>query len=960
MSCKKLIHCIGLAIAEKGLKGLAGAVPFGAVVYDIAFNARERYLKVCVPGNELQEISFAANATPDQIKGQVAEVIEEIKKNATPAIAGELKNPEIEQKLKSYLQQVPSAIRASMRRPSDPSGKSLSSGFSLGKGDAFVKLLPENLPKFKPGESPVGNWKLVELLGVGGFGEVWKAEHPTLKGIPPVALKFCLSPESAKFIRHEGQLLSRIMECSANNPGIVKLKQAYIDSEINCLEYEFVNGGDLCGLLADWLQLSKEKRIQVALQMLLNLARTIAPLHRMNPPIVHRDLKPANILIVKIDNKILLKVTDFGIGGFASKQHLDQNTKGFDQSNILTQTLRGSHTPLYASPEQQKGETPHPTDDVHSLGVIGLQLLLCDLTIGPTGDWDVELKELGVNEKLIEILKTCLARQSRRFQDASILASELQKLINEKPEGSVSKIIPKQETLKTEEKPQNSETNNNVWQNISKQKKRPTKPSNLKIKKISFVIASAIVVVLISLFAVLNPSKKNLAEINLIQADATNPKNPQVNVNLQKTQNLAFSFDGDWQITHTKSGSKISRTVKGKDVLDKNSGSVFSWNKIGDEITVIATPKMWDKLKIDVSNPNILKGKTNKGTNVIWERINETQKNNQATNNNTSIESKGVLLNDNKSEIHNNVKNDVKDYPKMSKNNTSSGEKYPKSISPNQEFDITQSFTELRKAFVVNSVWYDEKSNHQITVLSLENGSLTARFEIQPEVIRIIKCKFYDNIFSWKHTDATILKGPPGADFQGEIKKDDKGFFIRLKIPGSVRPAILLRRIENSTNSSEKNMDLVQPKTNEKVITTKSETSSAIKLEILEPFSVRNTGKKYYLTIPENFSKVEVGFYQDSPNNITLNGAWNSLLTINENKIVAFKKDPVLNQMKTFVFENYTNNTTYKILNNYQIEKDVKLIDVTKQVKIGSNEVFFYHEQKKEMLMGLIFKIYTK
>lgn len=542
MSCKKLIHCIGLAIAEKGLKGLAGAVPFGAVVYDIAFNARERYLKVCVPGNELQEISFAANATPDQIKGQVAEVIEEIKKNAPPAIAGELKNPEIEQKLKSYLQQVPSAIRASMRRPSDPSGKSLSSGFSLGKGDAFVKLLPENLPKFKPGESPVGNWKLVELLGVGGFGEVWKAEHPTLKGIPPVALKFCLSPESAKFIRHEGQLLSRIMECSANNPGIVKLKQAYIDSEINCLEYEFVNGGDLCGLLADWLQLSKEKRIQVALQMLLNLARTIAPLHRMNPPIVHRDLKPANILIVKIDNKILLKVTDFGIGGFASKQHLDQNTKGFDQSNILTQTLRGSHTPLYASPEQQKGETPHPTDDVHALGVIGLQLLLCDLTIGPTGDWDVELKELGVNEKLIEILKTCLARQSRRFQDASILASELQKLINEKPEGSVSKIIPKQETLKTEEKLQSTETNNDVWQNISKQKKGPTKPSNLITKK-SYFITVSLIILLIGLFALIQFTIKSRTEIkisenkilNKTQTNKEDFKNQPIQQNRSKT-----------------------------------------------------------------------------------------------------------------------------------------------------------------------------------------------------------------------------------------------------------------------------------------------------------------------------------------------------------------------------------------------------------------------------------------
>ena len=544
MSCKKLFHCIGLAVAEKGLKGIAGAVPFGAVIYDIAFNARERYLKECMKGNELEDISFAANASPEQIKAQVAEVVAEIQKNAQPSLSNELRKPEIEQKLKSYLQQVPSAIRASMRRPSDPSGKSLASGFSLGKNDAFLKLLPENLPKFKAGDSPVGNWKLVELLGVGGFGEVWKAEHPTLKGIAPVALKFCLSEESARFIRHEGQLLSRVMECSANNPGIVKLKQAYINSDINCLEYEYVNGGDLCGLLADWLQLPKERRFQVALHMLLNLARTIAPLHRMTPPIVHRDLKPANILIVKIDTKILLKVTDFGIGGFASHHLLTQNTKGFEQANILTQTLRGSHTPLYASPEQQKGEPPHPTDDVHALGVIGLQLLLCDLSIGPAGDWDVELKAQGVNNQLIELLKKCFAKKERRIQDASILAIELQKLISEKAEDLSSKIIPKKETLNNEGNLQTSEANNHIWQSLSERKKKSTKSSNLNTKKISLVIASAIVVILISVFAVFNHSKKNVTQT---EHSELNPKSKSAIPKEEmatNTKDLKFSFEG--------------------------------------------------------------------------------------------------------------------------------------------------------------------------------------------------------------------------------------------------------------------------------------------------------------------------------------------------------------------------------------------------------------------------------
>lgn len=809
MSCKKLFHCIGLAVAEKGLKGIAGAVPFGAVIYDIAFNARERYLKECMNGRELEDISFAANASPDQIKGQVAEVVAEIQKNAPPLLANELRKPEIEQKLKNYLQQVPSAIRASMRRPSDPSGKSLASGFSLGKNDAFLKLLPENLPKFKAGDSPVGNWKLVELLGVGGFGEVWKAEHPSLKGIPPVALKFCLSPESARFIRHEGQLLSRVMECSANNPGIVKLKQAYIDSEINCLEYEYVNGGDLCGLLADWLQLPKEKRFQVALQMLLNLARTIAPLHRMTPPIVHRDLKPANILIVKTDNKILLKVTDFGIGGFASHHLLTQNTKGFDQANILTQTLRGSHTPLYASPEQQKGETPHPTDDVHALGVIGLQLLLCDLTIGPAGDWDVELKTQGVNDQLIELLKKCFAKKERRIQDALALAIELQKLISEKTEGSSSKIIPNQGNLNMEGKSETPEANSHIWASISEQKRKSPKSSNLRTKKFSFLIASGIVLVLISAFAVFNHSKKNDTQTDHLDLKPKGKSDITKEVKITSNKDLNFSFEGTWLATYLGGNAKLIRIVTSKKVMYKDTGWTCSWAKNGNEIHVKYTSELWDKLTIDDSNPNILNVINSQGRKLIWKRLSE---------------------------------------------------------------DDLQAV---------------EKEKRKLT----------------------------------KTPDPKDSSGKSGTSGSLPVLKKQEPI-------GQIKPTL----------------------ENPNILTT-----------VLPAFSVNNTGRKYDLSVPPNYSKVEFAFYRNSPVNLTLNGAWNSVLSINQKKIIEFRRNaPNKSNPQLFYFDNLADKTIYKESNNENQTQNVKFIDITSFIVPGENNVYFYHEQRKEIAMGLVFKIHLK
>ena len=471
-----------MAVLDKGLRGLLKETPFAGYLIDIATSAYDHFQRECRenrefqaiqskvdktldavsdgaskafaniqkqsnPENkgsvELREIESAACATMDEIKIEAREVLAEIRRQAAPELRAKLDDPILQNNMLGYLEQIPGTVRASLKRPSDPSGKSLPKGFALSSADDFLKILPTQPPRFKAGDMPVGNWKLLDLLGVGGFGEVWKAEHPSLKGIPPVALKFCLSPDSARFLRHEGELLSRVMEVSANNPGIVKLRQAYIESDTPCLEYEFINGGDLCGLMSEWLNMAKERRTLLALQMLLKLARTIAPLHTMNPPIVHRDLKPANVLVVRTtDGKINLKIGDFGIGGLATKQAIEGQSKGASQGEILTQTLRGSHTPLYAGPEQQRGDPPHPTDDVHALGVIGFQLLVCDLRRGPTGDWDEELRELGVSDPIIAMFKQCIARQARRYPHAGALADELQNLIDSKPSTAAKPALP--------------------------------------------------------------------------------------------------------------------------------------------------------------------------------------------------------------------------------------------------------------------------------------------------------------------------------------------------------------------------------------------------------------------------------------------------------------------------------------------------------------------------------------
>src|SRR5262249_28469468 len=147
-----------------------------------------------------------------------------------------------------------------------------------------------------------------------------------------------------------------------------------------CLEYEYIAGGDLAGLIQE-LHNKGRPAADMAGKIMRRLAAIIGTVHGQRPPIVHRDLKPANILVQKTPRGTFqFKVADFGIGQVTAREALLTSTRGGDsRSVLLTTRLQGSYTPLYASPQQVRGDPPDPRDDVYSLGVIWYQLLTGDL-----------------------------------------------------------------------------------------------------------------------------------------------------------------------------------------------------------------------------------------------------------------------------------------------------------------------------------------------------------------------------------------------------------------------------------------------------------------------------------------------------------------------------------------------------------------------------------------------------
>jgi formylglycine-generating enzyme required for sulfatase activity len=388
------------------------------VLPEVAHNVWAWWSKAQDEPQRRAEVEALARAPDAEIRQWVRRTVDEV------AVG---QPPEVRQALETYLQQVPGAIRQSLRRPTDPTGMTVPAGLVLRRAHDLLSLLPKRQPRFLPGDQPLANvdWELVELLGVGGFGEVWKARNPHRPRAEPVALKFCLDPAAAEVLRNEVQVLDRVMS-QGKHPGIVALRQTYLRADPPCLEFDLVEGSDLAGLIQEWHQSGNRPTPLQAAKVMRRLAEAVGFAHQLRPPIVHRDLKPANVLVHRSeDGKLQFQISDFGLGCLAALPG-EQPPPG-----DLFHAEYAAYTPLYASPEQMRGEPSQPTDDVYALGVIWYQVLTGDLTRGaPTGlEWPAALKQRGMSEAELHLLASCIDSQAaNRPANAAVLAERLHQI----------------------------------------------------------------------------------------------------------------------------------------------------------------------------------------------------------------------------------------------------------------------------------------------------------------------------------------------------------------------------------------------------------------------------------------------------------------------------------------------------------------------------------------------------
>jgi serine/threonine protein kinase len=194
----------------------------------------------------------------------------------------------------------------------------------------------------------------------------------------------------------------------------VPLLETYLRADPPCLMYEFIEGGDLAGLIQE----THERALLTpafATQVVQRLASTVAFAHQHG--LVHRDLKPAKILVRRSEaNDFSLHIADFGIGGLTARHSLQgQAGRPTTPSQAMPTAARGAYTPLYASPQQIRGERADPRDDVHVLGVLWYQLLTGDLgLLSIPSDWRDVIEERGLGAEGVRLLASCLASRAEK------------------------------------------------------------------------------------------------------------------------------------------------------------------------------------------------------------------------------------------------------------------------------------------------------------------------------------------------------------------------------------------------------------------------------------------------------------------------------------------------------------------------------------------------------------------
>jgi eukaryotic-like serine/threonine-protein kinase len=215
------------------------------------------------------------------------------------------------------------------------------------------------------GTTVAGRYKVIKLLGEGGMGQVYLAEHTAIE--KRIALKV-LRAEYA----HKGEIVTRFQQeaISASrikHPNVLDVFDfGQLENGCFYLAMEFLEGNDL----ADELQRSRVLTAPRALPIAMQICRALSVAHSKG--VVHRDMKPENVFLQRTgDGEEIVKIVDFGI---AQLKPSNEEAAAASTHRRLTRTGMIFGTPEYMAPEQASGKHADLRCDIYAVGIILFEL----------------------------------------------------------------------------------------------------------------------------------------------------------------------------------------------------------------------------------------------------------------------------------------------------------------------------------------------------------------------------------------------------------------------------------------------------------------------------------------------------------------------------------------------------------------------------------------------------------
>lgn len=284
-----------------------------------------------------------------------------------------------------------------------------------------------------------GKLEIIQLLGVGAMGKVYRAHHNSLD--KPVAIKVLqrmsgAEQQHAARFKAEARAASRL-----DHPNSVQILDFGEDEQdgLLYLAMELLEGEDLQNVLA------RERRIEVPRTAFI-MAQVCAALSAAHTKgVVHRDMKPGNVMLVtksSEDGAIadFVKVCDFGLAKI-----LDVGNGGEEgPSGPLTKQGAIFGTPAYMSPEQARGEQLDARTDIYSCGVIMYKMLAGNTPFQAESATGVLMKHIcepppplsaavpRIDPRIEAIVMRAMAKdRSRRYQEAREMRNALRELLRD-------------------------------------------------------------------------------------------------------------------------------------------------------------------------------------------------------------------------------------------------------------------------------------------------------------------------------------------------------------------------------------------------------------------------------------------------------------------------------------------------------------------------------------------------